>query len=1267
MDFYNITPREWSNSRIKDYTLKPSFNYTGKDIVCKGGGMYAFWYNGIWNTKMEDLIKIIDSDVKKKYDEFKKTHQDRKVIPMYMRNHDSGVMSSFREYTRNMPEDDIQFNTRIIFSDEKIKREDYATEQLSYTPKAGDTPAFDEMFGLLYSEEEFRKIMWFIGAVLTNSMWKIQKFLFLYGGKGTGKGTALSIFKKLFEGYYSPIDLHKLTSGSEFATSGVKETPLLIDDDADLYSIRDDTNLLKLTAHDPIIVNNKYQSTYTVKFEGLLVAASNQPFKVRNVDSGITRRAVVAEPTNNTHPYDKYRELMNKIDFELPYIAQKAIDTFNSMGPGFYEDYFDHNMIERTDHFYSFMRENAVGLGDLCTLKTASELYKLYLEDLEYDTTAHKRKVKEGLMRYYNKFYDQKKIDGVNVKNVFEGLKWKLIYPEQITPPEKKDTALEDLLRRFGLREGYSKFDDMARTYPAQLTTEQGIPKVKWDNVKTCLEEIDTTELHYVRLPLNHIVIDLDIKNEEGNKDLKLNLEKVIELGLPDTYMETSKSGEGIHLHYIFDGDPNTLKDIIEENVEIKVFKGRSSLRRKLTLCNESEIATISTGLPKKEEEVQVYEDIEIINWNERKMRTAIKGNLQRKYHANTKPSIDFIVKIFNDAEKAGVKYDLNDMRQDILSFAASSSNQSRYCINAVSKIKFSTIEPQDASDIQKSVKTGVVPDSELYFYDLEVFPNLFIVGFKKFGDSEVTTWLNPTREQIVTLVEKPLVGFNNRRYDNHILYSALLGEDNLSLFRQSQRIIHDKNAGSGMYGGAYELSYTDIYDYLNAGNKKSLKKWEVELGIKHDEFELPWDQPVPEDMWERAAEYCENDVRATEEVFMATKADYNARRILSVLSGLSMNATTNQHTTAIIFEGHPKSVTDKELVYTDLSKEFPGYTFEFGKSSYRGEDPGEGGYVYAEPGIYKNVGLLDVESMHPTSIIELNMFGKYTKNFRALVDGRLACKHDDIETLRNMFDGKLQDILNEEGITIKDISNGLKTGINSVYGLTAARFDNQLRHKDNVDNIVAKRGALFMIDLKHAIQEKGYSVTHIKTDSIKIPEITDDIIEFASEFAKKYGYTFEVEAIYDKLGLINKSTYASKTKDGKWEATGTQLLEPYVFKTLFSKDEISKEDLFITKEVKNADIYLGDKFIGRLASIYASKTGEEIWRVTEDRKGHISGTKGFKWKLSSEFTDYKDVDMTYYQGLIDKALEAIGKVGVVTDLVDGDINLEIIDDPLPI
>lgn len=1262
MDFYEIVAQNFGARARNDYVIKPEFDYLSKDLVCKGGSLYGYWYDGVWRTDLYDLIRLVDKDTLDYTKAFKARHVDREVSVKLMSKQSSYIMDGFLKMTKNMPDTNIEFNTRIIFANETPTREDYSTTQLSYTPTPGDTPAFDKMFNLLYAPSELQKILWFIGAALTNNMLKIQKFLFLYGGKGSGKGTVLSVFKMLFEGYYSGIDLHKLTGGSEFATAGIKETQLLIDDDSDLYSIKDDTNLLKLTSHEPILVNNKYQSTYSVTFKGLLVAASNQRFKVRNIDSGITRRAVVAEPTDETHDYETYMELMDKIKFELPHIAQKAIDVFKQCGRGYYQDYVPYGMMESTDLFFSFVREHGRALGDVCTLKTAAEMYRAYLTDLEYDTAGYKKKTKNELKRYYKTFVEQKKIDGEVLKNVYSDFKWDDVYEGfelgDVRPEDKyrqvidnnKQNELDSLIEEFGLQDCRSIFDDKAKTYPAQYTNSEGFPKTPWDRVTTTLSEIETRDLHYVRVPVNHIIVDLDIQNENGEKDLALNLKAAKKF--PDTYTELSKSGKGVHLHYIYDGDVEKLASEYEQHIEVKVYRGKSSLRRKLSLCNNRDITHISTGLPEKEEKLEMYKDIEIIHWNEHKMRTAIKGNLEKKYHTSTRPSVDFIVKIFEDANKAGVKYDLQDMRQDILAFASSSNNQSAYCIKAVSKIKFSTIEQEDANDIQKSAGQRFYNKEDLYFYDVEVFPNLFIVVYKKYGNPEKTTWINPTREQIASLVEKPLVGFNNRRYDNHILYAALLGEDNLALYRQSQRIINDKNAGSGMYSGAYELSYTDIYDYLNAGNKMSLKKWEVKLGVKHDEFELPWDQPVPEDMWERAAEYCGNDVDATEAVFNATIADYNARHILSVLSGLGMNSTTNQQTTAIIFEGKPKKETQPELQYTNLATEFPGYRFAFGKSEYRGEDPGEGGYVYAEPGVYTNVALLDVASMHPTSAIEMNMFGMYTKNFKDILDVRMLIKHEKYDEAAKLLDGKLAPFLGDPK-QAKDLSNALKTAINSVYGLTSASFDNPFRHPDNNDNIVAKRGALFMMELKHEVQKRGYIVAHVKTDSIKIPNADKEIIDFVFEFGEKYGYTFEHEDTYARLALVNKSTYICQDESGEWHATGAQFQDPYVFKTLFTGEAIEKEDFFLTKEVKNASVFLGEKFIGRLAEVYASNSGTELFRVTDDKKGFISGTKGHKWKLSKDWTGHNDLDMSYYKDLLDKAVEAINKVGDVSLIID--------------
>ena len=52
----------------------------------------------------------------------------------------------------------------------------------------------------------------------------------------------------------------------------------------------------------------------------------------------------------------------------------------------------------------------------------------------------------------------------------------------------------------------------------------------------------------------------------------------------------------------------------------------------------------------------------------------------------------------------------------------------------------------------------------------------------------------------------------------------------------------------------------------------------------------------------------------------------------------------------------------------------------------YRGTDVGFGGYIVSEAGIYENVALLDVASLHPHSIIAMNCFGEYTKHLKDIL-----------------------------------------------------------------------------------------------------------------------------------------------------------------------------------------------------------------------------------------------------------------------------------------
>ena len=72
---------------------------------------------------------------------------------------------------------------------------------------------------------------------------------------------------------------------------------------------------------------------------------------------------------------------------------------------------------------------------------------------------------------------------------------------------------------------------------------------------------------------------------------------------------------------------------------------------------------------------------------------------------------------------------------------------------------------------------------------------------------------INPTAEEIGELVKYKLIGFNNRRYDNHILYARLQGYSIEELYSLSKRIIEKKDRNA-FFREAYNLSYTNFWTW---------------------------------------------------------------------------------------------------------------------------------------------------------------------------------------------------------------------------------------------------------------------------------------------------------------------------------------------------------------------------------------------------------------------------------------------------------------------
>ena len=1308
LDFLKITTRSRKSGVVEVY---PNFIIKkSNDLMIRGGDFYAIWVEerGLWSTDEQDALQLIDRELKE-YAEKNAGKFEGITKVLYMWDSESGMIDIWHKYCQKQMRDNFHMlDEKLVFSNAPTNKKDYASKRLSYPLEPGETPAWDKLVSTLYSEEERHKIEWCVGSIVTGDSKKLQKFMVLYGAAGTGKSTILNVIQQLFDGYYSVFDAKALGSSSNsFALEAFKTNPLVaIQHDGDLSKIEDNTRLNSLVSHELMTVNEKFKSTYANRFKAFLFMGTNKPVKITDAKSGLLRRLIDVSPSGEKLSAKEYKAAVKQVAFELGPIAYHCKEVYLE-DPGYYDSYIPINMMGASNDFYNFVLDSypIFKREDSTTLKAAWEMYKTYCEEAKVPYAFSQRIFKEELKNYFHDYKERFNDEGGQVRSLYTGFRTEKFLDQVIDIPEKKE---ETHLIEF--KEQSSIFDQECADCPAQYGNAKETPSKRWDDVKTTLKELNTKKLHYVKVPENHIVIDFDIPNDKGEKSFEKNLEEASKW--PATYAELSKSGKGIHLHYIYTGDPSKLSRIYDDHIEVKVFTGKSSLRRKLTKCNDLPIATITSGLPLKGEKPMVnFEGVK----SEKALRTFIKRNLNKEYHPNTKPSIDFIYKGLEDAYNGDLAYDVTDMRNAVLAFAASSSHQADYCIKLVNKMHFKSAEPS---------AHNVDEEQPLVFYDVEVFPNLFLVNWKIQGeDKPVVRMINPTPSEIEELMRYRLVGFNCRRYDNHILYGRLIGYDNEQLYKLSQRIIV-KGSRDAFFGEAYNVSYTDVYDF--AAKKQSLKKWEIELGIHHQELGLPWDQPVPEEKWVEVAEYCDNDVIATEAVFDHLKGDWTARQILADLAGMSVNDTTNTLTTRIIFGSEKKP----KLVYTDLATgrtdppewqrddiltAFPGYEYIDGKNMFRGDDLGKGGYVYSEPGMYFNVALLDVASLHPHSIAAMNCFGEYTKNFVDIMEARIAIKHGDYDKVRHMFGGKLAPYLTDES-TAKDLAQALKIAINSVYGLTSANFDNPFRDIRNKNNIVALRGALFMRTLQDEVQQRGFTVAHIKTDSIKIPNATPEIIQFCMDFAKKYGYEFEHEATYERMCLVNDAVYIAKYKDGKhageWTATGTQFAVPYVFKKCFSREPIVFEDMCETKSVQSA-LYLdmneglpdvskaeaelqainkkypeGEypfdvdervqnlekeiasghdyRFVGRIGQFCPVKPGcggGLLCREAKDKDGNVkydsaTGTKGYRW-LESEIIRNSGndaiIDRSYYDQLVNDAIETIDQYGDFEQFVSDD------------
>ena len=1238
MDFIRVAYKE-EKSGIR--TFYPSLQaLESQDLVIRGGQFAAIWDEDtqLYNRRLSHLPDVIDRAFHKMVSE----QLGPGDVVKKVRNFDNGLFNKLISLIRNIGDMGPDLDQKMIFADQQPTKADAATFKMPYSLVEAPTPAWDEICEVLYDPEERLKFEWAIGSILSGaSINTVQKFYVFYGKPGTGKTTIMDVIEQIFEGHTATYSAFKMSKADEtFSLEPFSRNPLVgIDQDADLSKVELNINLNSIVSHDRVLINAKGKNLFEIIPRTTLFAGSNDPVKIKDRKSGLYRRLVDIQPTGNTIEETRYHELVGQVRFEIGAIAARCLRVFEERGHTYLSSYRSTSMMYRTNDVFNFVEDNRLILKQGVSLKQAFKLYSQWCEETDTRNTYKQYQFRDLMMDYFKEFHPEIMINGERHRSYFTNLRelekfsWKGLVPE---PPR-------DWLELDGK---VSTFNEVMRDMPAQEASKSGTPKKAWSECETTLADIDTTVEHFVKVPEQHIVIDLDITDDSGNKSLEACLAEAATW--PPTYVELSKSANGLHLHYDFDGDVSRLANVFSDRpgVEIKTLLGNASLRRRLTGFNELPIAKISSGLPLKEEKVLAPKTMQ----TEKGLRELVLKALRKDVHPYTKSNVDFIKMVTDEAYDNGIVYDISDMWDDLMAFAMGSSNQRTKCIETIMTVHLKSEEDVPADPDDKELPEAI--------FDIEVFPNLVAVGWMyDRDDAEVVKMLNPSPEEIEELIRLKLIGYNNRSYDNHILWALTLGWPVERIYDLSRRIIAE-NDRRALFGSAYNLAYADLYDIIV--EKRSLKWWEIHLGLPHMELDLPWDQPVPDDRVLDVLEYLENDVRSTRAVRHHRSADFRARQILAELSGLQVCNTNRQHTERLIFGVlGPNDVPD--LQYTHLADEFPGYEFnQFApgkeKSTYKGQKVSEGGWVKAKPGMYEDVAVLDVASMHPTSIVELNMFGKDTKNFKALLDLRLAIKAGDYDRAVEI-NPKVKPYLGDKA-EAKALSDALKIVINSVYGLTASTFPHKFRDDRNIDNIVAKRGALFMVDLVEFVEERGFNVVHVKTDSIKIPGATQEIIDEVFKFGEKYGYTFEHEETYERFCLVNDAVYVALRnqpawEEPKWSATGAQFQHPVVFKTLFSKEELNAKDYVEVKQVTKGNMYLRtettnvDTFIGRFGAFVPVLGGRILLRIDGDKESAVTGTKGHLWETEKvAFENEMDVDTSYFQKLIDAGRETIEKFG---------------------
>ena len=181
LDFLTISTRSNKRGTIEIY---PKFIICkSNDLMIRGGDFYSIWDKdkGLWSLEEDDALKLIDNELKDYEKDYKERYNGETKV-LYLWDSENGMIDRWHKYCQKQMRDNYHtLDEKIIFSNSKVNKREYASKVLSYPLEEGSITAYDRLMSVLYSPEERHKLEWAIGSIVTGDSKAIQIFMVLYG------------------------------------------------------------------------------------------------------------------------------------------------------------------------------------------------------------------------------------------------------------------------------------------------------------------------------------------------------------------------------------------------------------------------------------------------------------------------------------------------------------------------------------------------------------------------------------------------------------------------------------------------------------------------------------------------------------------------------------------------------------------------------------------------------------------------------------------------------------------------------------------------------------------------------------------------------------------------------------------------------------------------------------------------------------------------------------------------------------------------------